>query len=104
MRIIGELTTNTKRNFINFLRGLAIFLMLWGHSIQYCCGSQIDFFENAVFKFIYSFHMPFFMLISGYLFFYSEQKRNMVELIEYKGKSLLYPILMCSLLALDRSN
>ncbi len=87
-----------KRAFINGLRGLAVFLMLWGHSVQYCTGGQFDFFENIVFKIIYSFHMPFFMLISGYLFFFSEQKRKLVELIEYKIKSLLYPILMCSFL------
>ena len=87
-----------KRRFINFLRGIAIFLMLWGYSVQYCCGGQFDFFENFVFKIIYSFHMPFFMLISGYLFFFSAQKRETVELIEYKTKSLLYPILMCSVL------
>lgn len=89
-----------KRNFINVLRGIAIFLMLWGHSIQYCCGDQFDFFENTMFKVIYSFHMPFFMLISGYLFRFSEQKREMLDLIEYKAKNLLYPILMCSLLNL----
>ena len=87
-----------KRRFLNFLRGIAIFLMLWGHSIQYCCGGQFDFFENTAFKIIYSFHMPLFMLISGYLFFFSAQKREAGELIEYKTKSLLYPILMCSLL------
>lgn len=89
-----------KSRYINFLRGIAIFLMLWGHSIQYSCGGQFDFFENTVFKFIYSFHMPLFMLISGYLFRFSEQKREMLELIEYKCKSLLYPILMCSILNL----
>ena len=86
-----------KRQFLDFLRGFAIFLMLWGHSIQYCCGGQFDFFENSVFKIIYSFHMPFFMLISGYLFFFSAEKRETNELIEYKTKSLLYPILMCSI-------
>lgn len=91
--------SNSKsRFFIDFLRGIAIFLMLWGHSVQYCCGGQFNFFENSVFKIIYSFHMPFFMLISGYLFYFSEQKRGMIELIEYKTKSLLYPILMCSAL------
>ena len=85
-----------RKKLINFLRGLAIFLVLWGHSIQYCCGGQFDFFENTCFKTIYSFHMPLFMIISGYLFFFSAQKRSMVELIEYKGKSILYPIIMCS--------
>lgn len=83
-----------KSDFINLLRGLAIFLMLWGHCIQYCCGGQFDFFEDNVFKAIYSFHMPLFMVISGYLFHFSAQKRKLVELIQYKAKSLLYPILM----------
>lgn len=87
-----------EKSFINLLRGLAIFLMLWGHSIQFCCAKQFDFFENPVFKTIYSFHMPLFMLISGYLFFFSQQKRDCEELILYKAKSLLYPILMGSIL------
>ena len=91
---------NFKSSYVNILRGLAIFLMLWGHSIQYSCAGQFDFFENTMFKLIYSFHMPLFMLISGYLFLFSEQKRGMTELIEYKSKSLLYPILMCSILNL----
>ena len=95
-----SLLDNNEHSYINFLRGLAIFLMLWGHSLQYCCGRQFDFFENTMFKLIYSFHMPLFMLISGYLFRFSEQKREMLELIEYKSKSLLYPILMGSILNL----
>ena len=88
--------TPTNRALINYIRGIAIFLMLLGHCIQYCCGGQFDFFENEIFKIIYAFHMPLFMLISGYLFFFSARKRELPELIEYKVKSLLYPILMCS--------
>ena len=87
-------TEINERDFINVLRGLAIFLMLWGHSIQFGNAGQFDFYNNIVFKIIYSFHMPFFMLISGYLFFFSASKRSLVELIEYKGKSLMYPIVM----------
>ena len=63
---------NSRNNFIDIIKGVAIFLMLWGHVIQYCVAkTNIDFYENWVFKFIYSFHMPLFMLVSGYLFFYS---------------------------------
>ena len=87
-------------DFINLLRGIAIFLMLWGHCIQYCCGEQFDFFENDLFKAIYSFHMPLFMTISGYLFFFSASKRELAELVPYKVKSLLYPILMGSIVNL----
>ena len=53
--------------FIDSLKGFAILLVLWGHSIQYLC-SGIDFFQNFIFKIIYSFHMPLFFLISGFFF------------------------------------
>lgn len=46
----------TRSTFINFIRGLAIFFMLWGHCIQYASCEVIDFFEDPVFRFIYSFH------------------------------------------------
>lgn len=93
-----------KRALIDFIRGSAIFLMLWGHSIQYSSGGQIDFFEDVAFKAIYSFHMPLFMLISGYLFHSSAMKRDLFELVEHKVKTILYPILMCSLLNLLLTN
>lgn len=83
---------------IDLLRGIAIALMIWGHCIQYCNGGRIDFFENAAYKCIYSFHMPLFMLISGYLFYYSEKKRNLHDLISRKINTLLYPILSCSII------
>ena len=94
------MSNDSKRAFINFLRGLAVFFMLWGHSIQYACAGQFDYYENVIFKLIYSFHMPLFMLLSGYLFLFSENKRGMIELIEYKSKALLYPILMCSIVSI----
>ena len=87
-----------KKLFINIVRGTAIFLMLWGHVIQYACGGQFDFFNNIMFRFIYSFHMPLFMFLSGFLFYVSASRREKSELLEYKCKSLLYPILMCSII------
>ncbi len=88
-----------KRNvFIDMIKGVAIFLMLWGHCIQYCtANSNVDFFENVVFKTIYSFHMPLFMLVSGYLFFYSFAKRDLKSLLIHKTQSLLQPIVFCSI-------
>ena len=45
--------------------------MVIGHNIQYGSDSSLrltgEFFEHPLFKFIYSFHMPLFALISGYL-------------------------------------
>lgn len=82
-----------ERSYINVLKSLAVYLMLWGHCIQYCCLGNFDFFENPVFKVIYSFHMPLFMLVSGYLFYYSYSKRTMKEMLSHRIKTLGYPIL-----------
>lgn len=46
------------------LRGFAILLVVLGHSIQL---NQINFDDNILFNIIYSFHMPLFMFISGFL-------------------------------------
>ena len=50
----------------DIVKGAAIFLMIWGHCIQYCALKDISYMDDVMFKIIYSFHMPLFMLISGY--------------------------------------
>lgn len=55
-----NLDRQNSRQYLDVVKGFAIFLMLWGHSIQYCTNGEFDFFENNAFKFIYSFHMPLF--------------------------------------------
>jgi fucose 4-O-acetylase-like acetyltransferase len=93
-----NMKNNSRNYFIDMLKGIAVFLMMWGHCIQYCvAGSNVDFFENYMFKFIYSFHMPLFMLISGYLFYYSFSKRNLKELLVHRTQALLQPIIFCSI-------
>lgn len=80
--------------YINIVKGVAIFLMIWGHCIQVCALDTFDFFENAVFKVIYSFHMPLFMLVSGYLFQVSFQKRNLKDLIVHRAKPIVWTIII----------
>lgn len=72
--------------------------MLWGHCIQYCSLGDFDFFEDPAFRFIYSFHMPLFMLVSGYLFFFSCKKRNLPQLLVRRIQSLLQPLIICIIL------
>lgn len=82
--------------YLDLMKGISIFLVLLGHSIQY--GSKISyvgsrlFFDNPVFKLIYSFHMPLFALLSGYLFFYTIKKRTLKELVLNRVKTLVLPI------------
>lgn len=82
-------------NSIDFLRGIAIVLVVLGHCVQYGSGSAFyeseAYFGNWLFRFIYSFHMPLFALISGYLFFWS-MRRNGLELLKKQIVSLLVPI------------
>ena len=87
----------SSRMYLDIVKGVAIFLMLWGHCVQYCADNSFDFFENAVFKTIYSFHMPLFMLVSGYLFYFSCKKRNLRDLLAHRTQSMIQPIIMCSI-------
>lgn len=79
--------------FIDALRGISIFLVLWGHSIQYFSAGEINYFNNFVFRFIYSFHMPLFFLISGYVFYWSCRK-NLSILIKKQIMGIGTPIIM----------
>lgn len=54
---------------INIARGIAIFLVVLGHSFP---DSQLNIYNNSfiyrnIFNTIYSFHMPLFFMISGFL-------------------------------------
>lgn len=48
----------------DYLKFFAIFLVVWGHCIEQLCSA--DSIEDSAYRFIYSFHMPLFMMISGY--------------------------------------
>ena len=78
-----------KRNkTIDIIRGFAVLLVLWGHVIQYFTIDGFTFYDNYLYKFIYSFHMPLFMIVSGYLFFYSVRKYSLRTLISKRVKPL----------------
>lgn len=49
------------------LKGWLILLVVLGHAIQNTLGADCD--NNHLWNMIYSFHMPAFMAISGYLAF-----------------------------------
>ena len=65
-----------RNEFVDTLRGILIFLVVWGHSIQYLAYSDESFWSDGVFKLIYSFHMPLFMALSGYVSFNSIQRHR----------------------------
>ena len=62
---------------IDALKGFTIFLVILGHAIIVF---PINLHENAtclwLYNFIYSFHMPFFFCLSGFLFSFHEDYRS----------------------------
>ena len=93
-----------KRNgYIDFIKGVAILLVLVGHAIQYCYGAEYfqqgTYFGNPIFKFIYTFHMPLFMAVSGYLLQQTLNNRTELEVAKRRLRQLGLPILSFGVLA-----
>lgn len=59
-----DATVKQRLIYVDRLKGFAIFLVVLGHVIQY---NSLDFTSNKLFAAIYSFHMPLFFFISGYI-------------------------------------
>lgn len=57
----------------DILKGFAIIMVVWGHCIQEGNGAdfsnQMLYFDDKLYQFIYSFHMPLFAMIAGYFAF-----------------------------------
>ncbi len=57
------MTTTSRIAVWDLLKLLAIFLVVWGHCMQYLLPATIE--DNPLFLWICSFHMPLFMVLSG---------------------------------------
>lgn len=80
---------------IDVIKGVTSFLVVIGHNIQTLKGIDYaagDFYSNPVYSFIYTFHMPLFMLVSGYLFYNSTNKYSTKELVVSRFKTTVIPI------------
>src|SRR3974390_1590165 len=68
----GSPQAAARDQFLDCLKGLAILTVVAGHTFQ---GMTQDFDEYWPFRFVYAFHMPMFMFVSGMTaaFFYQRQ-------------------------------
>lgn len=64
--------------YIDWLKAFAIFLVLLGHSIQNLSAAGM---MDGLHGFIYSFHMPLFMMLSG--FFLTKSLDNGIKHFSY---------------------
>ena len=79
--------------YIDRLKGFGIFLVVIGHLIQ---NNVIDGTSNTLFSVIYSFHMPFFFFLSGYVAYKTTKINSLTTIplyIKNKAIALLIPML-----------
>lgn len=77
--------------YIDQLKGVAIFLVVFGHSIQ---NNTLESGNQSLFVWLYSFHMPLFMFISGYIAFKTTRINSVADygvFVKKRAISLLIP-------------
>lgn len=77
----------TRFNWIDFAKFLGIFLVVLGHTPL----------PVSIINFIYSFHMPLFFFISGFLFDFNKFQ-SLLEFIKRRTQQLILPYLFLSLI------
>lgn len=96
----GKSLGDKREPFFDLLKGFTILLVVLGHCIQEGSGASFSaqslYFQDRLYQFIYSFHMPLFMMVSGYLSWGSIEKavsgKERVALIKRRAKVLLTPV------------
>lgn len=89
------MSENKRDVVIDVLKGIAVLAVLLGHAIQR--GLVVDYYDNIMFKVIYSFHMPLFMLLSGYSLYKYTKKYDRKFLIK-RFLRLIIPTIVWSYL------
>lgn len=67
--MILEQTHSDKRDLsFDYMKGILIFLVVWGHLIEFSLIDRSTIYFDTLRKIIYAFHMPLFVFISGWFF------------------------------------
>lgn len=78
----------------DIMKGFLIILVVIGHAIQVTYRStDMNVWLNPVFNFIYTFHMPLFIFVSG-IFFKSSLRLCLADFVKKKAKRLLLPTMV----------
>jgi fucose 4-O-acetylase-like acetyltransferase len=82
---IDKILDSGRDHKIDALKGIAIILVVLGHSVQH---NNPNYDNNLLFRVIYSFHMPMFMFLSGFIVlgksgytFLAYVKKNAIRLL-----------------------
>lgn len=90
--------SSKRLKYLDIAKGIAIILVVLGHCFpENIFGGEdyIDKIGRIIYDFIYSFHMPIFFYIAGFLFYNSWKSHNNVTM-KKKAKRLLIPYITFS--------
>ena len=98
----SEKTQTQREKLPDILKGFAVILVVLGHCIQEGSGETFSvrslYFYDKLYQFIYSFHMPLFIAVSGYLCWGSIQNAHTwpewIALLRRRSIRLLAPVLL----------
>ncbi|MBD5271405.1 MAG: acyltransferase family protein [Bacteroides sp.] len=85
------LNVNGRILVFDIIKLFAIYLVIWGHCIQHLQNYLFDPWDNPLYRWISSFHMPLFMMISG--FFSARIGLSFKEYALKKFRQLVLPAL-----------
>ena len=77
--------------YVDALKCFVIFCVVYGHTLQWTCPGDA-YFDDIVFSFIYSFHMPLFMTISGF-FIGKTLNYSFLSFLKHRARQLILPVL-----------
>jgi len=93
----ASLSVRSRDHGLDAIKALATLLVIVGHVIQY---TNADFDNSIFFRVIYSFHMPLFMFISGYLI----PREVSAGFLASKFKQLVVPFILWGALLIFLNN
>jgi len=93
---------NKKRNeIIDILKGMAILAVIFGHAVQR--GLVTNYGNTIGWKIVYSFHMPLFILLSGFTLYISTQSYDF-KWVKNKIYRLIIPLISWTVIVQLMSN
>ena len=69
-----------RNTFLDFLKGIAIFLVVLGHAYLLCMGKRTEVFELLT-----RFHMPFWFMLSGFMAYRLKERNWLISIKEERS-------------------
>ena len=92
------MTTGNRILYLDIVKLFTIYLVILGHVIAMMKNGYVV--GERLYSLIYSFHMPLFILLSGYFVSSKFNKTPLISIIAKKAKQLILPAITCAVICL----